>query len=210
MANGSTNTREELLASALVIADEEGLDALTIRELGKVNNLHHTALYRHFSSKEELIAALLARLLEQMLTSFDPNEYEPADRLIEFALMLRRTFAAHPGLIPATITTAGPQRDSSAMQWLVVTAMEELGLSGDDLVIRYQAYEDCVLGSLLYDYSNYPTHASERMQRHRQLENAAFDAFTQSEADVELLNYRSFEHALRVLVAECVIAGARA
>lgn len=204
------NTREELLTSALAIADAEGLDALTIRELGKVNNLHHTALYRHFASKEELIAALLTRLLEQMVTNFSPEKYEPAERLVQLGLLLRRGFAEHPGLIPATITTAGPSQDSNAMQWLAVSTMEELGLSGDDLAIRYQAYENCVLASMFYDYANYPTHAQERMERHRKLANPAFDAWAGSESDVELLNYRSFEYALRTLVAEFVTAGQRA
>jgi TetR/AcrR family transcriptional regulator, tetracycline repressor protein len=54
---------EKLAASALEIADAEGLEAVTIRRLAQLHEVTPMALYRHFSDKNDLLAAIGDRLL---------------------------------------------------------------------------------------------------------------------------------------------------
>lgn len=50
--------RDELVAEARRLVNEEGLDALTTRRLGERLGVQGPALYRHFRNKQELINAL--------------------------------------------------------------------------------------------------------------------------------------------------------
>lgn len=55
--------RDELITTALAVADAEGLDAVTIRRVAQLHDVTPMALYRHFPDKEGLLVALAGRLL---------------------------------------------------------------------------------------------------------------------------------------------------
>ncbi|GAA3725325.1 TetR/AcrR family transcriptional regulator [Salinactinospora qingdaonensis] len=63
------STRDALIASATRLMDEGGLDAVTLREVGRLTGVSHMAPYKHFSSKEELLAAVAAQELQQLRAS---------------------------------------------------------------------------------------------------------------------------------------------
>ncbi|GAA1593752.1 TetR/AcrR family transcriptional regulator C-terminal domain-containing protein [Kribbella sancticallisti] len=54
---------DKLAASALEIADSEGLEAVTIRKLAQLHDVTPMALYRHFQDKNDLLAAIGDRML---------------------------------------------------------------------------------------------------------------------------------------------------
>ncbi|WP_270134272.1 TetR/AcrR family transcriptional regulator [Kribbella sp. CA-293567] len=55
-----------LATNALAIADAEGLEALTIRRLAQAHDVTPMALYRHFSDKDDLLAAVGDRILADL------------------------------------------------------------------------------------------------------------------------------------------------
>jgi AcrR family transcriptional regulator len=64
------NLRRALLDEALVIIGAEGVDALTLREIGARVGVSRTALYRHFADKPALLAAVATegfRMLRERL-----------------------------------------------------------------------------------------------------------------------------------------------
>jgi AcrR family transcriptional regulator len=56
----------KLATSALELADSEGLDAVTIRKLAQLHEVTPMALYRHFRDKDDLLAAIGDRMLEDI------------------------------------------------------------------------------------------------------------------------------------------------
>jgi len=52
------NLRQALLDQALRIIRDEGVDALTLRDVGARLRVSRTALYRHFADKQSLLAAV--------------------------------------------------------------------------------------------------------------------------------------------------------
>jgi AcrR family transcriptional regulator len=52
------NLRQALLAQALRTIHEDGVDALTLRDVGARLRVSRTALYRHFSNKKALLSAV--------------------------------------------------------------------------------------------------------------------------------------------------------
>jgi len=98
--------------------------------------------------------------------------------------------------------------EADGIQHLVLGALMELGLSGRDLVVRYQALESYALGSIYFDFADYPNHATERSNRHVR-QGGELATFAGNADDVEALNRAAYEYGLQVLVAECVQAGKR-
>src|SRR5437773_9554623 len=59
-------TRNRIVECALELADEEGIDAVTMRRLGSLLGVEGMALYTHVRDKEDLLAAVGVRLLEEL------------------------------------------------------------------------------------------------------------------------------------------------
>src|ERR671918_777489 len=66
------NLRRALLDEALATIRAEGVDGLTLREIGSRVGVSRTALYRHFADKRALLAAVATegfRTLRQQLAA---------------------------------------------------------------------------------------------------------------------------------------------
>lgn len=63
------NLKQELIETAIKIVAEEGLKALTIRSLAAACGVSHTAPYKHFRNKDEIIAALTNHAKERFAAS---------------------------------------------------------------------------------------------------------------------------------------------
>jgi TetR/AcrR family transcriptional regulator, tetracycline repressor protein len=61
-----TLTRERVVDRALELADDEGIDAITMRRLGSLLGVEGMALYTHVRHKDDLLAAVGARLLDEL------------------------------------------------------------------------------------------------------------------------------------------------
>ena len=50
------NLKEKLIQSAYDWISENGIEGISLRKIAKISNVSQTAPYRHFSSKEHLLA----------------------------------------------------------------------------------------------------------------------------------------------------------
>src|SRR3981081_3718424 len=66
MARG-TATRERILDAAAALMRTHGAAGTTTREIARAANLTEAALYRHFSSKEDLLGHVLAERMPQFI-----------------------------------------------------------------------------------------------------------------------------------------------
>jgi AcrR family transcriptional regulator len=116
------NLREALIRSGLKLIEDQGVRALTLREIGARTGVSRTAAYRHFADKDDLLAAireagfgLFADSLEAAKQAAPPDF---ATRLTAMALAYVRFAAHHPAYYevmfgwrgnPATETTPSEQ-----------------------------------------------------------------------------------------------------
>ncbi|TQM09735.1 TetR/AcrR family transcriptional regulator [Pseudonocardia kunmingensis] len=61
-----SGTRDALLDASEELLDAGGVEAVTLREVGRRAGVSHNAPYKHFASKEALLAAIAARELRRM------------------------------------------------------------------------------------------------------------------------------------------------
>ncbi len=67
-------TREQILTSALVIADHEGLDGLTMRRLAEELGCGTMTLYSHVTSRDDLLAGIVGLVIDRLDLTQVPGE----------------------------------------------------------------------------------------------------------------------------------------
>jgi TetR/AcrR family tetracycline transcriptional repressor len=122
-------SKDTVTGRALELADAQGLDRLTIRRLAQDLGVTPMALYWHFRSKEELLAALGDRVWAEMNLELDPD----ADWAAQLRSLLESLVAmlrAHP--CASQLLMAGEKMHSEASLLASETALAVLARGGFD------------------------------------------------------------------------------
>jgi AcrR family transcriptional regulator len=95
------NLRRALIDGALQILAKEGAEAITLREVARRAGVTHAAPYRHFSSKEALLAAVAEEGFRQLAADLEaaaraPERGDSLDRLEAFGDAYIRFAVKHP------------------------------------------------------------------------------------------------------------------
>jgi TetR/AcrR family tetracycline transcriptional repressor len=114
---------------ALALADAHGLEALTIRRLAQDLGVTPMALYWHFRSKEELLAALGDRVWTEIDVNLDP-EADWTAQLRGLMESLVGMLRAHPSA--SSLLMAGEKLHGEASMEATETALEVLQRGGFD------------------------------------------------------------------------------
>ncbi|WEV75028.1 TetR family transcriptional regulator [Bifidobacterium sp. ESL0800] len=99
----ATLNRETLLKNALAIVDEDGLDGLSLRALGKRIGVSYTALYRHLPDKNALLNGIAEQIWRETLSGVNKDADSIAriggdwhEYIRYYALHLHTTLLRHP------------------------------------------------------------------------------------------------------------------
>src|SRR2546423_7760510 len=101
-------SRERILASALELVDEQGIDALSMRKLGQSLGYEAMSLYNHVANKDDLLDGILDLVLAEMEPP-DPAGGLPAIRasaLSAHEALRRHAWAANMLMSPRRIRPA--------------------------------------------------------------------------------------------------------
>lgn len=148
--------RARVLSEALALADERELDAVTMAALAQRLDVTTMALYRHVTSKADLLDGLVELLLAEVVQPAPQLSWP--EQLAAFANDLRATARRHPSVFPlllqrpaatvqarqapdmisVALAAAGiPQQDTDQMQRLLSTAV--LGFALSEVAGRFDA-----------------------------------------------------------------------
>ena len=64
-------TRERVLRAAVELADERGIDALTMRNLGQELGVEAMSLYNHVSNKDDVLDGVVEVIVDEVLAVVD-------------------------------------------------------------------------------------------------------------------------------------------
>jgi AcrR family transcriptional regulator len=87
-------TRERVLRTAVDLADQGGIESLSMRKLAQALDVVPMALYRHFANKDELLNGLVDLVVGEIDPPLDGADWKTAIR--ERILSARRALLRHP------------------------------------------------------------------------------------------------------------------
>src|SRR5262249_49992247 len=122
--------RETVVDAAFALADDQGLEALTLRRVAARLGVTPMALYRHVDSKEALLDEVTERLYELLALPDVGTEWW--DALAEIARSARSVLLAHPWAAPLFARPlAGPH--ARALDEALQGALRGAGFSTADV-----------------------------------------------------------------------------
>ncbi len=141
-ARGSLS-REVIVDAAYCMIDEDGLDSFTMRALGARLGVSAMACYAHFSSREEILAAVMTRFMATMDTDAVPGERWDAT-LRRTMTSIHRSFSAHPNMFDIDLDLSVAYGGLAAHTEKIVKLHLEQGIP-EDLLGRMWAMVDAFL-----------------------------------------------------------------
>ena len=203
MTTRTALTPEMIVEAAVAYVDQHGIEALTLRSLGAEIGAHHTALYRHFRSKEDLASGMFDFVVGEIGTKIATGPSEPLERIRNIAIVTRDALHQHPALVGVIVTSRDSAASSSLQELIkvVLSDMRALGVPEKELATKYQVIESYVFGSALFDYSGAPNHLAERKKRLAASDKAVFKSASGSESSIDKHNEAAFVVGLDLILA---------
>jgi AcrR family transcriptional regulator len=138
-------TRQRVVAEALAVIAEQGVQALTMRSLATRLGVVPGALYRHVRNKQQLHDLLLDGVLAEVDLRLDPS-LGWTDQLKVLAHRLRRVLEQHPGVagILKTRDPLGPH--SLALAEAFLAPLQAAGFADRDAGLAFFLLVDYTIG----------------------------------------------------------------
>jgi AcrR family transcriptional regulator len=148
-------SRADVLSAALALVDADGVEALSMRRLGKALGRDPMRLYRHASSKDALLDGIVEFALSELPIPAVPEGGDWEEALRRTAHAFRALVLAHPHLVPLLVTR--PLATPLAMRPLgtlrpleaLLDLFIEAGFDGRGALHAYRLYTGFLYGHAL-------------------------------------------------------------
>jgi AcrR family transcriptional regulator len=144
--------RQQILDAALAIADEQGLDAVTMRAVAARIGVTAMALYPHVRSKDDLVDGLVGRLLAE-LSLPDPAAAPWPDRLRTIGRSAREVASRHPAVVPLLFARPAVTPEAVLVVEAIYEALLDAGVPEGDVPRVERMVSTFVLGYAISEIS---------------------------------------------------------
>jgi len=199
-------TRARILEAATRVMDADGLEAVTMRRLGRELGVEAMSLYNHVPSKE----ALLSGILETVMGQFELPRHDGdwLERLRDLALAYRRLLRAHPNVL--SLFAEHRHLDPDCLQPIELTleALRSGGLPVEETTTAYHMLVGYVQGHAMLEIAGLmsgdpgPEHTAEHDAFLRMLPSDRFPRMAEMLPHLKQCDHEAvFELGLDVLLA---------
>jgi AcrR family transcriptional regulator len=144
-------SRERVLHAAIGLADEGGIESLTMRKLARALGVEAMSLYNHVANKGDLVDAIVDLVVSEIDLPATADEWDVAIR--ECAISAHDTLLRHPWacslVMSPTSTRSMPTPRLRYMEWLL-RRLREAGFSAELTYHAYHALDSHILGFTLW------------------------------------------------------------
>lgn len=196
-------SRDRVVAEALRIVDQDGLDALTMRALGKRLGVDPMAVYYHIPNKDALLDGIVEAVWAE-LSLPPPRQYigdgdgnggvldvlSWQDELWQIAYAMRDTLRRHPNALPVLAMRPNVSRPGFQLTDRALGAVLGSGLPMEEAFLIVNAAAQFILGHVLAEVQSVADDEDERIQ-------AAFQQATTDHDAAGRNAYPNLEHAFR-------------
>jgi AcrR family transcriptional regulator len=144
-------TRERVLEAAIRLADEGGIQSLTMRKLAAALGVEAMSLYNHVANKGDLVAAMVDLVVGEIELPSGGDDWEAGIRTCAVSAheaLLRHPWACSLVLSPGSMRSV-PKPRLRYMEWLL-RRLREAGFSPELTYHAYHALDSHILGFTLW------------------------------------------------------------
>ena len=155
-------TRERVVETALRLMDTEGLDAVTMRRIGRELGVEAMSLYHHVDDKEDILDGICERVMAEFEFPEPAEEWEETCR--RGARAWRRLLQAHPEVMRLFADQRGPVRSPDSMRPMefALRILRESGLSDRDTAQAFHAFGGYIQGFVIMEMGSIAGGTDER------------------------------------------------
>lgn len=150
--------RELVLSAAIALADDAGIESLTMRRLGEELGVEAMSLYNHVANKEDLFNAMVDAVFNEIELPSHSDDWKTAIR--KRSVSFRDTLARHPWATALKDSGTNPGPATLRHHDRVIGTLRNAGFS-----IAMTAHAFSALDSYIYGFAmqekNLPFHTQE-------------------------------------------------
>ncbi|HWN21717.1 MAG TPA: TetR/AcrR family transcriptional regulator C-terminal domain-containing protein [Gaiellaceae bacterium] len=141
-------SRERVLNAAIALADEAGIEALSMRKLGQELGVEAMSLYNHVANKDDLEDGIVEIVLGEIEVPSEGAGWKAALR--QTAISSHEVFVRHRWA--CGLLMHRPRVSSTRMRWMeaVLRTLREAGFSADMTHHAYHALDSHITGFTLW------------------------------------------------------------
>jgi AcrR family transcriptional regulator len=146
-------SKERVLQAALVLADEGGIESVTMRKLAQALGVEAMSLYHYVAKKDDILDGIVDIVLKEIEVPSLEADWKPAIR--QSAISAHEVLLRHPWACSLILTMSriSPAR-LRYMESLLAT-LREAGFSPDMTYHAYHALDSHIMGFTLWE-GNFP------------------------------------------------------
>ena len=141
-------SRERVLRAAIDLADEAGIESLSMRKLGQALGVEAMSLYNHVANKDDILNGMVDIVVSEFELPSPGTEWKAAIRGI--AISAHDVLVRHPWAASLMLSSTG----ASPARWrymnTILGCLREAGLSADLTDHAYHALDSHITGFTLW------------------------------------------------------------
>ena len=161
-------SRDRILQAALELADEGGIESLTMRKLGQVLGFEAMSLYNHVANKDDVLDGILDLVLAESEPPSPAGDWDAAVR--ESAISVHAALRRHPWACSIVMDPGRIRPARLRYMDLLLGRLREAGFSAETTYHAYHVLDGHIFGFSLWETSHTysPEEVSDFVERFSQ------------------------------------------
>jgi AcrR family transcriptional regulator len=144
--------RERILHAALELADQSGIESLTMRKLGQALGFEAMSLYNYVANKDDLLDGVLDLVLEESEPPPPAGDWDAAIR--SSAVSVHQALARHPWAAPLVMSPGHIRPARLRYMDLLLGRLRGAGFSAEATYHAYHVLDAHIFGFSLWQASH--------------------------------------------------------
>ena len=141
-------SRDRVLRAAIGLADEAGIESLSMRRLGQELGVEAMSLYNHVANKDDILNGIVDIAESEIELPASGAVWKPALR--KTAISAHDAFERHPWAASLTLSTTGTRPARWRYMNAILGSLREAGFSAEMTDLAYHAIESHIAGFTLW------------------------------------------------------------
>ncbi|MDQ3690871.1 MAG: TetR/AcrR family transcriptional regulator C-terminal domain-containing protein [Chloroflexota bacterium] len=141
-------SRERVLGAAIVLADTDGIELLTMRRLAQALGVEAMSLYHHVARKEDILNGIVDMVVEEI--ELPPPGVDWHDAIRRTAISAHQVLLRHPWAATRLLSSAVVSRPRLRYMNAILGSLRGAGFSPELTDHAYHALESHIMGFTLW------------------------------------------------------------